>query len=169
MATSRHSGCRTWIWSKVCWASSEHLERETGCYNWHLYEPWSHGASHMTGWTMHAISHVITPRCFSYTRHTQMCTLKSCKGGFKSSLAPITPSEESMSIKRSKKRWTRTHRRQGTKRFSLKPGAVSRYYLTAEYKAVYPKTPRDMTGQTSSSQYVGSKDKERWSRHQVPD
>ena len=38
----------------------------------------------------------------------------------------------------------------GTKRFSLKPGAVSRYYLTAEYRAVYLKTLRDMIGQGSS-------------------
>ena len=37
-----------------------------------------------------------------------------------------------------------------TKRFSLKPGAVSRYYLTAEYVAVYLRTLRDMIGQGSS-------------------
>ena len=30
---------------------------------------------------MHAISHVITPRCLSCTQRTQLCTLNSCKGG----------------------------------------------------------------------------------------
>ena len=35
----------------------------------------------------------------------------------------------------------------GTKGFSLKPGAVSRYYLTAEYRAVYLKTLRGMIDQ----------------------
>ena len=53
-----------------------------------------------------------------------------------------------MSIKRSKKRLT--HRHQGTKGFSLKPGDVSRYYLTAEYRAVRLKTLGDMIGQGSS-------------------
>ena len=38
----------------------------------------------------------------------------------------------------------------GTKGFSLKPGAVSRYYLTAEYRAVYPRTLRDMICQGNS-------------------
>ena len=37
----------------------------------------------------------------------------------------------------------------GTKRFSLKPGAVSRYYFTAEYMAVHMRMLRDMIGQYS--------------------
>ncbi len=38
----------------------------------------------------------------------------------------------------------------GTKRFSLKPGAVSRYYFTTEYMAVHMRMWRDMIGQDSS-------------------
>ena len=38
----------------------------------------------------------------------------------------------------------------GTKGFSLKPGAVNRHYLTAEYRAVYLRTLRDMIGQGRS-------------------
>ena len=53
---------------------------------------------------MHDISHTTTPRCLSCPQPTQMRTLNSCKEGFQFSLAPTTPSEESMSIKRSKKR-----------------------------------------------------------------
>ena len=79
MAIFRHSGCRTWTWPTFCWVSSEHPERETGCYTWHPYEPWSHGASHMTGWTMHDFSHVTAPICLSCPHPTQMCTLNSCK------------------------------------------------------------------------------------------
>ena len=37
-----------------------------------------------------------------------------------------------------------------TKGFSLEPGAVSRYYLVAEYGAVYLKTLSDMIGRCSS-------------------
>ena len=76
--------------------------------DWMLRLPW-----HMTDWTMHDISHTTTPRCLSCTPPTQMCTLNSCKEGFQFSLTPTTPSEESLSIKGSKKRRTRTHRRQG--------------------------------------------------------
>ena len=43
-----------------------------------------------------------------------------------------------------------THTPGGTKGFSLKPGAVSRHYLTAEYWAVYLRTLRDMIGQGRS-------------------
>ena len=77
------------------------------------YEPWSHGASHMTGWTMHSISHIMTPICLSCTQRTHMCTLNSCKGVFQVKLGSTTPSEESLSIKQSKKRWKRTRRREG--------------------------------------------------------
>ena len=38
----------------------------------------------------------------------------------------------------------------GTKRFSLKPGAVSRYYFIAEYMAVHMRMLRYMIGQDSS-------------------
>ena len=43
-----------------------------------------------------------------------------------------------------------THTPGGTNGFSLKPGAVSRHYLTAEYRAVYLRPLRDMIGQDSS-------------------
>ena len=78
--------------------------------DWMLHlapESWSHGASHMIGWTMHAFSHVIAPKCLSFPHPIHMCTLNSCKEGFQFSLAPTTPSEESLSITRSKKQWTR--------------------------------------------------------------
>ena len=45
---------------------------------------------------------------------------------------------------------TQTPRPKG---FSLKPGAVSRYYLTAEYTAEYLKTVSDMISQGSSKLY----------------
>ena len=54
-----------------------------------------------------------TPRCLSCPKPTYMCTLNSCKEEFQLCLAPTTPSEEFLSIKLSKKRWTRTHIRQG--------------------------------------------------------
>ena len=38
----------------------------------------------------------------------------------------------------------------GTNGFSLKPGAVSKHYVTAEYRAVYLRTLREMIGQGSS-------------------
>ena len=37
----------------------------------------------------------------------------------------------------------------GTKGFSLKPGAVSRYYLTSEYRNSFLKQLRDMVGKDS--------------------
>ena len=37
----------------------------------------------------------------------------------------------------------------GTKGFSLKPGAVSRYYLTSEYRSSFLKQLRDMVGKDS--------------------
>ena len=40
--------------------------------------------------------------CISFPHPTQICTLNSCKEGFQFSLAPTTPSEESLSITRSK-------------------------------------------------------------------
>ena len=74
----------------------------------------------------------VIPWCFAYDRLNYARYLPCCnaqmyqlhtthpdvhaefmQGGFKSSLAPTTPSEESLSIKRSNKRWTRTERRQG--------------------------------------------------------
>ena len=45
--------------------------------------------------------------CLSLPHTTQMCTLNSYKEGFQFSLAPTTPSEESLSITRSTKQWTR--------------------------------------------------------------
>jgi len=38
----------------------------------------------------------------------------------------------------------------GTKGFSLKPGAVTKYYLTAEYRSVYVRQLRDLIGQGRS-------------------
>ena len=38
----------------------------------------------------------------------------------------------------------------GTKGFSLKPGAVSKYYLTTEYRIMYLREPRDVIGLGSS-------------------
>ena len=107
----------TWTSSRFCWDSSEHPERESGCYAWHPYAmiPWCFAYNR----TMHAISHTTTPRCLSSPQPIQMCTLNSCKEGFQFSLAPPTPSEESLSIKRSNKRRTRTHRRQGGPRGSV--------------------------------------------------
>ena len=98
---------------------------------------------------------LLCPDVSDSTHRTQMCMLNSCKEGFQFCLAPITPSEESLSIKRAKKRRTRTHRRHGDQgvqfeTLHLKPGALSRYYLTAEYRTVYVKTLSGMIGQGSS-------------------
>ena len=41
----------------------------------------------------------------------------------------------------------------GTKRFSLKPGAVNRYYLTSEYRSSYLRKLRDMIGRNSSRHF----------------
>lgn len=38
----------------------------------------------------------------------------------------------------------------GTKGFSLKSGALSKYYLTAEYRSMYLRQLRDLTGQSMS-------------------
>ena len=40
----------------------------------------------------------------------------------------------------------------GTKGFSLKPGAVAKYYMTAEYRIDYLRKLRDMINQGSSRQ-----------------
>ena len=81
--------------TEIRWDSPDHPEREPR-------------ASHMTRLTMHAISNTTTPRCINCPQPTQMCTLNSCTEVSQFSLAPTTPSEESKSIKRSKKRRTRT-------------------------------------------------------------
>ena len=39
----------------------------------------------------HAISHVMTPMCLNCTQRTQMCTLNSCKEGFKVKLGSNNP------------------------------------------------------------------------------
>ena len=41
----------------------------------------------------------------------------------------------------------------GTKGFSLKPGAVSRYYLTSEYRSSYLRELRDMVSRNSSQHF----------------
>ena len=118
---------------------------------WHPYEPWSNGVSHMTGWTMHAIYHVIAPRCISWTQRTHICTLNSCKEGFQVKLGsdyPFGRIPVDQMIDETVNKDTQTPR--GPRGFRLKPGAVSRYYLTAEYRAVYLKTMRDMIGQGNS-------------------
>ena len=97
-AISQHSGCRPSTWSRFYWNSSEQPEREIECYTWHPYEPRSHAT---------------TPRCLSCPQPTYRCTLNSCKEGFQLCFAPTTPSEESLSIKLSKKRCARTYLRQG--------------------------------------------------------
>ena len=127
-------------------------------------------ASREGDWMLHLASvRAMIPWCFAYDRlnyarylpcynalTSQLSDPPICArwidaiGVFMSSLAPATPSEESLSIKRSEKRRTRTHRRQGDQAVQFETRAVSRFYLTAEYRAVYPKTLRDMIGQGSS-------------------
>ena len=102
----------TWTSSIFRWDSSDHPERGTGCSAWHPYA--------MITWCL-AYGRLGYARYLPYYYAqmsqqpipTQMCTLNSCTEGVQFSLAPPTPSEESLSIKRSNKRRTRTHRRQG--------------------------------------------------------
>ena len=99
---------------------------------------------------MHAISHVITPRCLSCTQRTQMGTLNSFKGvSSQAWLQQPLRKNPCRSNDRRNDEQGQTDAR-GSKWFSLKPGAVSRYYLTAEYRAVHQKTLRDMICQVSS-------------------
>ena len=81
----------------------------------------------------------------------KMCTLNSCKEVFQFSLAPTTPSEDipvDQTIDETVNKDTQTLG--GTNGFSLKPGAGSRYYLTAEYRAVYMRMLRNIIDQGRS-------------------
>ena len=141
VATSRHSGCRTWIWSRFCRASSEHPERETGCYTWlHIWQ-----VEICTLYPMLLRPYISAahnaPRCARWI-HARIV--------FNSAWLQ-QPLRKNPCRSNDRRNSEQGHTdAMGTKGFSLNLGAVSRYYFTAEYRAVYMITLRDMIGQGSS-------------------
>ena len=128
-------------------------------------------ASREGDWMLHLASvRAMIPWCFAYDRlnyarylpyyYAQMSQLPTThpdvqaefmQGGFSVQLGSNNPFGRipvDQTIEETVNKDTKTPG--GTKGFSLKPGAVSRHYLTAEYRAVYLRTLRDMIGQGSS-------------------
>ena len=140
----------TWTSRIFCWDSSEHPERESGCSAWHPY--------------------AMIPWCFAYDRlnyarylpyyYTQMSQQPTThpdvhaefmQGGFSVQFGSTNPFGRipvDQMIKQTTNKNIQTPR--GTKEFSLKPGALSRYYFTADYMVVQMRMLRDMIGQGSS-------------------
>ena len=143
-------------------------------------------ASREGDWMLHLASiHVMIPWCFAYDRlnyarylpyyYAKMSQLPTThpdvhvefmQGGFSVQLGsnnPIGRIPVDQTIEEMVNKDTQTPG--GTNGFSLKPGAVSSHYLTAEYRAVYMRTLRDMIGQGSSKlshpDRQGSNDTER--------
>ena len=98
-------------------------------------------------WMLHLASvRAMIPWCFEYDRlnyarylpcyDAQMCTLNSCKGVSSQAWLqqPLRKNPCRSTDPRNDEQGQTDAR--GTKWFSLKPGAVSRYYLTAEYRVV---------------------------------
>ena len=98
-------------------------------------------------WTMHAIFPTIMHKCPGWPLITQTCMNSSCRvRDFLCNLVGATPLAESQSTRQLKKPSTikDTQTPGGTKGFILKPGAVSRYYLTSEYRSSYLRELRVM-------------------------
>ena len=127
-------------------------------------------ASREGDWMLHLASvRAMIPWCFAYDRlnyarylpyYAHMSQLPTThpdvhaefmQGGFSVQLGSNNPFGRipvDQTIEETVNKDTQTPR--GTKGFSLKPGAVSRHYLTAEYRAVYLRTLRGMIGQGRS-------------------
>ena len=128
-------------------------------------------ASREGDWMLHLASvRAMIPWCFAYDRlnyarylpyyYAHMYQLPTThpdvhaefiQGGFSVQLGSNNPFGRipvDQTIEETVNKDTQTPGR--TKGFSLKPGAVSRHYLTAKYRAVYLRTLRDMIGQGRS-------------------
>ena len=95
-----------------------------------------------------------------------MCTLNLCKDGFQFSFAPTTPSEESLLIKRSKKRLTRTHIRLRDQWVQFEAIRCVQILIDRRVSGRVPDNAegddRQRKCQTASSWSAGSNDKEIW-------
>ena len=128
-------------------------------------------ASREGDWMLHMASiRAMIPWCFAYDRmnyarylpyyYAQMSQLpithpdmyrKFMEGGFSVQLGSANPFGRipvDQAIEETVNKDTQTAG--GTKGFSLKPGAVTKYYLTAEYRSMYLRQLRDMIGQGKS-------------------
>ena len=108
----------TWTSSRFCWESSEHPERESGCYAWHPYAmiPWGFAYDRLN--YARYLPYYYTQMSQQPTTHPDVHA-EFMQGGFSVQFGSTNPSEESLSIKRSNKRRTRTHRRQWGPRGSV--------------------------------------------------
>lgn len=128
-----------------CWIWWEHQEKAIGSYTYLPLNKWYHGVLHMITKIMPAIYQDICLRWLTSRRPIQRPMNFSVLVDFRCRSVTKIPLEGFPLIKLVKRRMSiRTQTAGGTKGFSLKPGAVSKYYIVSEYRSSFLKQLRDL-------------------------